>query len=226
MIKCKYDDRSVPIYYSMNLDFKRIPEEFLVVCLIEEGYGVLEISNNKCFIGSNVILCLDDTNKVNKLFSGHLKASTLAFSPRFININLDWSIIKHPKYQQLCKIHNYPSFNSFLINNEYYIGILPVSNEMLLNLKAQFDCIVQQLEYQPDNKWSCRSRTILFNILDNINHISKQYLSLNFNSKDLIDEILDYIHINYRDNITINDLCNKFYTNHTTLNKLFKRINW
>ena len=80
---------------------------------------------------------------------------------------------------------------------------------------------------QSDDYWTCRIRRMLRQALNCIYDIYVDQCKLNFyelsENSNPVTICTDYIHANYRNNISLNFLCELVHLNRTTLNQRFKQ---
>ena len=75
--------------------------------------------------------------------------------------------------------------------------------------------ILYQLDKQPDPRWSCRARALLFRLLDMIEFESNRLMNPDSIHHPLVGEVLEYIHLHIGEELSVPLLCKLFHTNHT-----------
>lgn len=224
MTSCKYNNnRIVPININQTNCLSNIPTEMFSVFLIKNGSSSFVFNGEKCYVSGKAILCFDNTVSLKILTSQKIDATIISFSPEFINVNLNWQLIKSNDYHCLCTKQNYPEFEPFINRDSIYNGILTLDIDYFNLLEHYFNRIEEQLIEQPDNKWSCRTRSYLFKIFGILNFLFYEY-----HHQDDLElfalKVCDHILLNLNNDISIKKLCELFATNHTTLTRKFKEF--
>lgn len=223
MTKCKFwGDRYIPIEYS--LDEIGNNSEFFSLCLIKKGTAILKIDNEKCYISSPALLCANASCKITVLKSNNLQIKTIFFSPTFINRNLSTDRITADDYDINCKLFDFPSFDLFYHSDDIYNGIIPFELEELGKVEYLFDNIIEQLSAQPDKMWSCRARMNIIRIFDYASSMYRDAFNVNSERDTLADCVLTFIEYNFEKQFTIENLCQMYNTNRTTLMSDFKKV--
>lgn len=221
--KCKYiRKRIVPISFNLNEDFVCVPSDMFFLAVITDGYIVFSIDGERCYVGRNMVLCFSPLSNVSILYQYHIKARSLTFSPAFLNININWSVLHSNTYEETAKKFNYPMFKAFFYQNFLYKGVLPLDTYYARRIRNLFTNIIEQISIQPDIRWSCRSRTILYTILEILDFHYDTIFNKEKISDSLVINVLNYIHRNPYETLQLEKLCRLFHTNHTTLTKRFK----
>lgn len=110
-----------------------------------------------------------------------------------------------------------------------YAGCLSVEISTFHRILQLFDKLKRQLSSETDDFWPCRSRSYLIEILiimqmRYIDHSSPtEFLVLNDSQKEM-DAVLDYIHSNYSNKITIESLTKQFGFNRNSLTRGFTEL--
>ena len=225
MIKCKYDENRI-VYISTNKNelFININTEYFFICQILSGYAVLLINGEKFHLTSNMLLSFPRNTKIELLTSYNLQALSVSFAPEFINTNLNWKLIESKDYPLLSKDFGYPCFDLFFQRNILYDGILPLDKTLSENIFHLLSEIINQVDEQSDKMWSCRSRSTIFSLLNIAEHFCHDFMKGDSCESSLESKILNYIHLNLCKPLSIEMLCDLFYTNHTTICRKFKAL--
>ena len=225
MTTCRYvKGRTVPISYDLKESFRSRNPSYFSAVLISDGYALLSMNGDRCYLGKDMLLFLNGSESVELLAAYQLQAVSISFSPKFINVNLDSNIISAPDYPALSQRHRYPELTMFRKRSLLYNGLLPINDALSKSVRSLFDVIIQQIEEQPDTKWSCRARTNLFILLEMAEHFCAEFMKSENRQTGLAANVLDYIHLNMYKPIKIETLCSLFHTNSTTLNRKFKDL--
>ena len=217
-------ERKPTIWYQEKESFTRIRSDSFFVALISEGFAVLMIDGERVFLSAGTMIFMPRGHRLELLASRDLKAQSLSFQPDFLNVNLSWEFIEDDRYPLYCSQFDYPRLGLFYKRNILYAGILPVDANESARIAHAMEEIGSQLLSRPDHLWSCRSRSLLFGLLDLTEHLYAQFSRGNQYGQEIGEQALDYIHLHLTDPIRIEDLCERFHTNHTTLSIRFKKL--
>ena len=168
-------ERKPTIWHEGNESFARIRSDSLFVALISEGFAVLMIDGERAFLSAGTMLFMSRGHRLELLASRDLKAQSLSFQPSFLNVNLSWEFIENERYSLYCGRFDYPRLELFYKRNILYAGILPVDAFESARIAHTMEEIGSQLLTRPDHLWSCRSRSLLFGLLDLTEHLYAQF---------------------------------------------------
>jgi AraC-like DNA-binding protein len=120
--------------------------------------------------------------------------------------------------------HDRNMMNLFLHRDEYYNGILELPAKTYLRILEWMAIIGTEVFAQSDGYWTCRIRRYLLQTLYLVEDICMERKNPQTATKEksLVDILLEYIHINYSEDISLDLLCQLVHTNRTTLNRKFK----
>ena len=221
MTKCHYfSDRYVDIQSTNAL--LPVKNTFSLI-LIKCDILIMNINTVRHILTNDVLLCLNETDVVEVLTEKGMEALTVSFTPEFINPNLDFSLIRSAQYAELQEKHLYPGFDLFLRRSVVYTGMLPINEEFASILYRVFREVDKQVHDQPDGKWSCRSRSNLFSVFE---IAGQAYLDLTekpSSKKSVLQNVIRYMRVHVSEHITVEQLCNRFNVNRTTLTTQFKK---
>lgn len=224
MTVCKYkENRIVPIQYKKSDASLFSTAEYFNLFLINSGSVVFRLNGKECFLCGKVVVCTNNLDEIQLIYQSKTLVKALRFKPEFINVNLSWDVIKRADYKELCKKNNYPDFNLFLKRSSIYSGILQLDEDGSDKINDKMCLLEYQLSQQPDNKWSCRSRGILFEIMDILNLYYKKYISSDYYDSFVWD-ICQHINLNLASALSLEYLSNRFSVNRTTLSERFKTV--
>lgn len=221
----RYKTCTVTLSYEWEETFQhRPPKENLQIILIEEGCVALRINQDRCYLQSGAILFLHDHVQVDRIYSYGLKAKSISFEPGFINMNLTMENIRSENFESVREQYGYPSFHLFLNWGMAYAGVLPLDHLAVSKASELMSMAIKQLDRRPDDYWPCRARV---NLLELLQLAEREYMRLlgdNVVSTPLARNVLEYIHTNYDKDISMELLCERYHTNHTTLLKEFRLL--
>lgn len=115
----------------------------------------------------------------------------------------------------------------FTKHHGYFQGIFNLTPQQYIRLNELMLMIGAETYAQSDDYWTCRIRRMLRQALNCIYDIYVDQCKLNFyelsENSNPVTICTDYIHANYRNNISLNFLCELVHLNRTTLNQRFKQ---
>lgn len=199
------------------------PTGYYSILLVKNDYCIFMINKEKYFLSGSFILCLNELDSVELIYSKSSSVYSISFSPEFINTNLDVDTVKSANYTILRKMHNYPYLDFFLYRSSFYFGVIPIKPNVADRMYSLLKIIDNQVRKQPDLKWSCRARMNLFLILNIIENYYKNMIHIDGQENELVRDVIAYIQVNITENMKLEQVCELFNTNHTTLNRKFKQ---
>lgn len=222
MPRCKY-------VYGRNMDIESShslihSSQCFSLVLVDCEYLVLLINDDRCILSNTAIICLNETDKIELLATKNLNASVISFTPGFINPNLNYSVVRSAQYAELRQEHHYPGFQVFLERSNIYNGTIPIDKKTAQVFHALFNNIDFQLDEQPDEKWSCRSRSNLFTIFHLADQCYRELISVYSKEELMVDGIIHYIQLHLGEQITLGKMSDLFHINRTTLNNQLKKL--
>lgn len=159
MTVCKYNSgRKVPIIINEEENFAHMNPDCFFICLIYSGTAIIVLNGERCYIGTNTIICLNKNDHLHVLSTNNLMAKSISFTPEFINVNLNYDTILAENYLNLCRKHHYPSFDLFYWRNIIYNGIMPLNMEIFEILPGFLEESIKQVKDQPDKKMVLQSK--------------------------------------------------------------------
>lgn len=223
MIFCKYtENKKLAISYQNSNELFSAHIEYIAIYSLKGDCLAFEINEKPYNLSGNAIICASSKDKIKILSPAQADVNCLTFAPEFINVNLSWEIINNENYWSLCKQHEYPNFKLFLERTERYNGIFFIDKEGYHAVQQYMSFIGQQLSERFDEKWSCRSRGYLLQIIVLLNFYHKKYDS-DYGMEDFTWDVCKYINLHLNSDLSIKHLSDHFSTNRTTLTKQFKK---
>ena len=222
-----YQNYSIPINYYENIEdlYSTNNSHCYRLLFIEDGIGSIRINHDKIAILPLSCLCLNENDKVNDLDVHGIKSHLLCFLPSAINNKLTLENINSDVGLTISDSQDKQFILPFISQNKSFVKIKPIDIDTGLRLKDIFIKLKELIFIQNDS-WPCLTRSYLIELLFLVERTFTLYKEKieNINSKQRFsaDDVLHYIHNNYWNRITINDLVKEFNTNRTTLSKEFK----
>ena len=220
----------------VNIDFKnldRLPsipasDQYHLI-LVEKG--VLNIMLNREHLSATApcIITLRENTDVQIISCHMLQAKLIAFDVAFLNLNITYDMINSGEYERISENFGFIPLNIFYENNSKYFNVLPLA-ESFSQLQEQFykfrDVIVQQ----SNRRWTCQARLCLNIILELLHQLYQEYLNRKtelYNIKDpntWVSLLLEKIHSDYAQDLSLITLSRYIHINKTTVSKYFKII--
>lgn len=224
-----FQNKKIPFWYNSNiLSYSEIESRkgFRLI-MIEEGAGISKINSLKTILISPTIICLSENDNICLDESKNIVAKVLYFHPSLINTALTIENIRDtPNSLSLTDKQDICLFKPFVERNNSFWGQLNINPMLSQRISNIFNSIDNVVNTQGDKFWPCHIRSYLLELLLIIERIylspdSKNEILLPL-TKDEIHSILLYIHTNYENKITVENLCSIFHINRTTLQEKFK----
>ncbi|HIW73647.1 MAG TPA: AraC family transcriptional regulator [Firmicutes bacterium] len=221
----RYRSGTITLTYEWEEAFRsRPPKGSLQIVLVEEGCVALRINRDRCYLQAGALLFLHDDVQVERIHQQGLKAKSVSFPPGFINLNLTMENIRRGDFEALREQFGYPSFHLFLDWGMAYAGVLPLDAVALPKAGELMDAAIRQLDCHTDDYWACRTRVSLLELLQLAEREYARFTEELVVSTPLARNVLEYIHANYDKDISVEALCERYHTNHTTLLRDFRRL--
>lgn len=220
----RHRKRTVLIEFESHETFENQPlADRMTIILISNGYGTFLLNGKTITLKTPSILLLAPSDKLELLEQKRLAAKSFSFHPCFINSALTYESLLENKFKQIEDEHDRNMMNFFLRRNDLYKGYLELPANTYLRISEWLAIIGTETFSQSDGKWTCRIRRYLLQTLYLIEDILD---SAEWNQtqkrKSPVDICLEYIHVNYPNDISQQTLCDLAHTNRTTLNRKFK----
>lgn len=202
---------------------------------VESGSAFVSVDGGKRFLEAPSLLCLDGREEIEFLKAEGFSCRTAYFKPSVINFQLSRDIALLPANERY-----HSPFMPDLIWLDPFIDRSPGGKAFLLDpsaaerVTALLDILAKSLEEQADAFWPCRSRSYFLELLFFLSNLSGARIGgdapeskalaagLDAGLPGKIEDVLLYLHANFRENIELEKLCKRFAINRTSLNGLFR----
>ncbi|HEY1405726.1 MAG TPA: AraC family transcriptional regulator [Spirochaetota bacterium] len=197
----------------------------LVLVIVSSGSMIVDMSGRRLSVTAPGCLCINETEKPSIVTDDECVVTQVLFHPSVINSVLTFQNIRTGKETlSLTEGQDSDFLKPFIVRTEQFSGYMqfgPATGERVLSL---INNLKTEIENQPDKFWPCRSRSYF---LELIFMLFKRYGSPEDNPSTELDgssaeRIIHYINSNYDSPITIEGLCRRFHTNHTTLSRMVR----
>jgi YesN/AraC family two-component response regulator len=208
----RHKNRNVYIEFIANEDFVNLPyKERLTITFITSGSMNLQLNDRSIKIAAPSILCLSTNYEIQVLEKCNVASQSFCFHPDFFN-TAHFSESNDYLSTNLKIKRGLSLFKKDNINTGVYVAI----EKVYPKLYEWFFIMGTEVYAQSDSLWVCRVKKYLIQILgllEELNHHS---------GKLPVNLALEYIHINYSDKITLEDLTRYVHLNRVSLNKMFQ----
>ncbi len=197
--------------------------------LIEKGSGILSCGGLQTPFTSPVILCINEHEYVELNVSSGISIKSVYFDPLVVNSKFNFGNVHNPhgdfsdtEEQDLYLLQ------PFIRRSLEYPCISTIDTANAQHISKLLWQMNQTLVAQSDFNWPCRSRSLLLEVLILLSKLINQEESLSESEDtepcDRVNDILIYLHTNYSNKITLNELSRMFHVNRTTLNHQFSQL--
>lgn len=216
-----------PIYYSEVPCINEMPtDECFHLLLIEQGSGIICFQDCTISFIAPTLLCINEKDLPIFKNCSNVKIKSIYFHPYLINPLFNYKNIRDTE-----KVFSYTQQEDrylllpFIHRDNNYKGLLSMGPDTFSRKSKLFEFIARELHLQRDVYWPCRSRSYFLELLILVTKLfdsNHDLLENNLPSlPESIDNIVTYLHNNYQDKITLEQLSNMFNTNRTSLNNQF-----
>lgn len=208
------------------LDPEKGYRETLRIISVEEGSGIIRIGGRRHVFTAPVVFCFNELDIFRFENCSGCRARTVWFHPNIINIGLDFSRIREADPELTYTEHqDIYWLGPFYNRQEGFTGQLNIGPGAAKRISGVFDSIAYQTSAQPDNYWPCRCRSYMIELLFLLTELQEQphatdYVQLSRKNEE-IEEVIQYLHSNYGNRITLAQLTRKFHINRTSLGRDF-----
>jgi YesN/AraC family two-component response regulator len=224
----RYRTRIVPIEFEANEQLDSLPlEERVTLILVTNGNASIMINEKTWTVSAPCIISLSQYDKISILNKHNFSAKSFSFNPRFLNSSLTFEALLNKEFVNLEDQHDRNMLMIFLRHSEMFAGIIQIPPAMYLRISEWMGIIGTETYAQSDGMWTCRIRRYLLQTLYLIDDIYMEMRKNGFNDipkaeKEHVEIALEYIHTNYQNNISLEDICKVVNLNRTSLNRRFK----
>ena len=229
----RHRERIVPIEFEAHEEFISLPQpERVTLALISYGKSSFLLNGRATALSAPSILLLSQYDKLEKLLPGgstskespRIAAKSFSFKPVFINSSLTFERLKANDFDQMEDEHDRNLMDLFLKRDDYYEGYIDLPPQTYLRISEWLAIIGTETYAQSDGMWTCRIRRYLLQtlyLLEDI-YLKRKEPNTIKREKSPVDILLEYIHTNYANEITLDLLCRVANLNRTSLNRKFK----
>lgn len=221
----RHRPRIVPIESEAHETFENLPiQERVTIVFISNGKADFIYNGKEVSLTAPCVMLISQYDSLKLTASHRLEAKSFSFNPVFLNSSLTFERLKKNDFTEMEDEHDRNMLSLFLQRDEHYNGIIELSAKTYLRILEWMAIIGTEVYAQSDGYWTCRIRRYLLQTLYLIEDICMENRDPQKMQKEksMVDTLLEYIHINYSEEITLEQLCKLTHTNRTTLNRKFK----
>lgn len=221
----RHRTRVVPIEFEAHESFEALPlAERVSIILISNGKVSLLLNDKAVTLTAPCVLLVSHYDTIKLIEATRLAAKSFSFNTIFMNSALSFERLKANDFFELEDKHDRNMMNLFMCRDEYYDGTIDLPAKTYLRISEWLAIMGTEVFAQSDGYWTCRIRRYLLQtlyLLDDIYMERKTPYTVK-REKSPVDILLEYIHVNYSNDISLDDLCELVHINRTTLNRRFK----
>lgn len=221
----RHRERIVPIEFEAHENFKDLPlSQRVTIVLITNGRASFILNSEAVTINAPCVMLLSFYDSIKLLEQNRLSAKSFSFNPVFMNSALTFDALRENRFTEMEDEHDRNMLNMFLRRDEKYNGWLDLPPQTYLRISEWLSIMGTETFAQSDGRWTCRIRRYLLQSLYLIEDIYMGLYEKNTTKpeKSPVNVVLEYIHINYPNELTLDAFCNLVHINRTTLNRKFK----
>jgi AraC-like DNA-binding protein len=208
----RHKNRTVNIEFAAVEDFSSLPyPERCTLIFITSGSINALLNERPISICAPGVLCLAEDDHVQGVEKMNVSAQSFSFHPEFLTtITLADTKDYFPAAPRIQTGH------SLFQKNHGYTGVPRVTEKAYPLLFEWFFVLGTEVQAQSDALWVCRIKKYLIQILGLMEEVNQH------SEHSPVDKVLEYIHMNYSQKISLDDLTDCAHLNRVTLNKLFQ----
>lgn len=212
-----------------NCSLEDIHVKDVCYMLIILTHGKLEFTLNNSHVTAiaPTFICFDETNDPILLRKTKASYYVIYFHPKFLNVNMDFELLRSNKYEDMASVHDMFMLKPFIDS----IYTVPIITDILPKIEYSAKYMLNELDEQRDWYWSCRGRSYFMEIIIALermygligygNNCHKPCSIPAIKNPKLRDAIL-YIEGHYIEDITLADISLNTGINQNALNRLMK----
>ena len=208
------ENRNVEIEFIYNENFKDLPyKDRYTMILVTNGSMNLKLNNYPIKKNTPFVICLSPKDRLIIQKEENVAAQALHFHPDFFD-TAHFSDSEN-YFSTNLKIKTGISLFEKKNNND---GVHILSDKIYPKIYEWFFVIGTEIYAQSDELWVCRIKTYLVKILD---LLDKLYM---YDETTPLNLALEYIHANYSEKISLEDITKYSHLNRVSLNKAFQEL--
>lgn len=202
---------------------------------LRSGSAYLSLDGRKRFIEAPALLCLDGREELEPIKSDGCSCRVVYFKPCVVHFQLDRETALLPPAERFASpfVQDLFWLDPFVLR-EKSDGILRLDPASAERVSCLLELLQKSLEEQTDLYWPCRSRSYFLEFLFLARHLAsmaetgsllgpREQTCPGAELPGKLEDILLFLHTNFRKRIGLDSMCRQFAINRTSLNELFRR---
>jgi len=195
----------------------------LTLSIISNGKAIFVINDKIIEIISPCIFLFSCYDKISALESHQLEAKSVNFHPALINKSLTYENLMNDNFYEVSDKHDSNLLSPFFVKNEFCNGVIRPLPQIYLRISEWFDLACKAEKIKSSEHWQYRVRRYLMQILFLLEDTGISCKdSGTLTDEQLVDIVLDHIHMNFSNEISLDSICKLVYVNRTSLTRKFK----
>ena len=218
------DEANDLIRFNMQEEFTTpLITEHLTLTLITNGKATLQINGKTAPLMSQYMMLTSWKDKIVLTDKSEFAAKSFSFHPTLVNKSLTPENINSGRLRAIADRHDRCLLNPFLERNDGYNGIVRLLPQAYLYISKWFDLSYREFEQKNDAYRLYNIRRCLMQILFYLEDKYRNGFKF-LSDESVISIVLEHIHSNYHNEISLDSLCKLACVNRTTLSRKFKQI--
>jgi AraC family L-rhamnose operon regulatory protein RhaS len=217
--------RILPICVREDGDF--FASERFVLIIFSGSPAVVKVSGNNNSAIAPGCLCFSESERAELLSSDLDKMVRIFFHPQVVNSVFTFENVYGDRSKlTITERQDRDFLDPFIVRTQNYFGYLPLGPATYETLARLLRMLRGELLDRQDGFWPCRSRSYFYEILFLLFGLYRDGGVAHSVIADdsLAGKVMHFIHCNYSQKLLVDDLCKRFCTNKTTLNKAFNSL--
>ncbi|RAV11502.1 helix-turn-helix domain-containing protein [Paenibacillus contaminans] len=208
----RHKDRTVNIEFVAAEDFNCLPYlERLTLIFVTSGSINGILNDRPIAVSAPGVLCLSEDDTIQIFEKQNASAQSFRYHPDFLTtIPVTETEDYFPGHLKI------QAGISLFQSNPTRIGVPVVTEKAYPQLFEWFFVLGTEVFAQSDARWVCRIKKYLIQILGLLEDLNRQ------SEQSPVDLVLEYIHTNYSDKVSLEDLTKCAHLNRVSLNKMFQ----
>ncbi|WP_336772096.1 helix-turn-helix domain-containing protein [Paenibacillus sp. MMO-58] len=208
----RHKDRTVNIEFIATEDLNRLPyQERLTIIFITSGSINGVLNERPIAITAPGVLCLTEKDSIQIIEKHNASAQSFSYHPDFLNtVPISETEDYFPSHLKI------QTGLSLFQDNPTRTGVPFVTEKAYPQIFEWFFVLGTEVFAQSDANWVCRIKKYLIQILGLLEDLNRQ------SEQSPVDLVLEYIHTNYANKVTLEDLTKCAHLNRVSLNKMFQ----
>jgi AraC-like DNA-binding protein len=215
----------VPVEFEAHENLKTLPlAGHVSIVWISNGKASLFLNEKAVTLTAPCVVLISQYDRIKFIETLRLTAKSFSFNPTFLNSSLTFDRLGANDVFAVADQHDRCLMDLFLQRDEYYDGTLVMPAKTYIRVSELLSAMETEVFTHSDDYWPCRIRRNLIQTLYLLDDIYMERRTQNTTKREKfpVDILLEYIHVNYADDISLENLCKFVHINRTTLNRDFK----